>query len=168
MVTCRSTTKRTPIAKSSASSTDDSSSSNRRSSAHRRSQSLSYFSRPLPPAGDDLSGVVLLPRGRFVNTIKGSGFPNVTLDDLAIQFFGSADRGRSYSRIDDVSSRDKVSVSQRRGRSMSRGTVRELVKGKLVVEMAMSGDGLIPIIIQGGDALYLLSDIKLVILRQRV
>ncbi|KAG8638727.1 uncharacterized protein LOC110599895 isoform X1 [Manihot esculenta] len=116
----RSTTKRTPIAKSSASSTDDSSSSNRSSSAHRRSRSLSRFSRPLPPSGDDLSGDAPLPRARFVNNVRGSGFPDVTLDDLAVQFFGSADRGRSYSRIDDVSSGDKVSVSQRRGRSVSR------------------------------------------------
>uniref|UniRef100_A0A2C9V3V6 HD-ZIP protein N-terminal domain-containing protein n=1 Tax=Manihot esculenta TaxID=3983 RepID=A0A2C9V3V6_MANES len=116
----RSTTKRTPIAKSSASSTDDSSSSNQSSSAHHRSRSLSRFSRPLPPSGDNLSGDTPLPRGKFVNTVRGLGFPDVTLDDLAVQFFSSADRGRSYSRIDDVSSGDKVSVSQRRGRSVSR------------------------------------------------
>ncbi|KAF2293217.1 hypothetical protein GH714_040551 [Hevea brasiliensis] len=116
----RSTTKRTPIAKSSAASTDDSSSSTSNASAHRRSRSLSRFSRPLPPPGDDFSDDAPAPRGRFVNTVRGSGFPDITLDDLAVQFFGSSDRGRSSSRIDDVSSGDKVSVSQRRGRSVSR------------------------------------------------
>ncbi|KAF2302627.1 hypothetical protein GH714_000460 [Hevea brasiliensis] len=110
----RSTTKRTPIAKSSAASTDDSSSSTSNASAHRRSRSLSRFSRPLPPPGDDFSDDAPAPRGRFVNTVRGSGFPDITLDDLAVQFFGSSDRGRSSSRIDDVSSGDKVSVSQRR------------------------------------------------------
>ncbi|KAJ9140205.1 hypothetical protein P3X46_030880 [Hevea brasiliensis] len=116
----RSTTKRTPIAKSSVASTDDSSSSNRSSSAHRRSRSLSRFSRPMPLPGDDFSTDAPVPRGKFVNTVRGSGFPDVTLDDLAVQFFDSADRGRSASRIDDFSSGDKVSVSQRRGRSVSR------------------------------------------------
>ncbi|KAF2314168.1 hypothetical protein GH714_023837 [Hevea brasiliensis] len=116
----RSTTKRTPIAKSSVASTDDSSSSNRSSSAHRRSRSLSRFSRPMPLPGDDFSTDAPVPRGKFVNTVRGSGFPDVTLDDLAVQFFDSADRGRSAPRIDDFSSGDKVSVSQRRGRSVSR------------------------------------------------
>ncbi|OAY47919.1 uncharacterized protein LOC110618318 [Manihot esculenta] len=118
----RSTTKRTPIAKSSSASTDDSSSSTTPASSHRRSRSLSRFSRPLPHPGDEFSDEAPLPRGkgRFVNTVRGSGFPDVTLDDLAVQFFGSADRGPSSSRINDVGPGDNVSVSQRRGRSVSR------------------------------------------------
>ncbi|XP_065873689.1 uncharacterized protein [Euphorbia lathyris] len=111
----KSTSKRTPIGKtSSAATTDDSFSSNRTSSAHRRSRSLSRFSHPLHSPVDDA------PKGRFVNTIRGSGFPDVTLDDLAVQFFDSADRGRSSLWKDGVSPGDKASVSQRRGRSVSR------------------------------------------------
>ncbi|WCJ36222.1 hypothetical protein M5689_017435 [Euphorbia peplus] len=112
----KSTSKRTPIGKNSsaAAATDDSFSSNRASSAHRRSRSLSRFSRPLYPPGDDA------PKGRFVNTVRGSGFPDVTLDDLAVKFFGSADRARN----DDVSPRENGGLSQRRGRSVSRHSSR--------------------------------------------
>ncbi|KDP30961.1 hypothetical protein JCGZ_11337 [Jatropha curcas] len=121
----KSTTKRTPIAKSSApAATDESSSSSRSSSIHRRSRSLSRFSRPMPVPGDDLSDDAPVPRGRFVNTVRGSGFPDITLDDLAVKFFDSTDRGRSGSRTDDVAPGDRMSVSQRRGRSVSRHSSR--------------------------------------------
>lgn len=57
-----------------------------------------------------------------MNTVRGSEFPEISLDDLAIQFLNSADRGRSVSRNDGVNPCDSkvASVSQRRGRSVSR------------------------------------------------
>ncbi|KAG8663929.1 hypothetical protein MANES_01G264404v8 [Manihot esculenta] len=167
MATCRSTTKRTPIAKSSASSTDDSSSSNRSSSAHRRSRSLSCFSRPLPPSGMTYLATRPFQEGGS-STLLGDRVSRMLLSMISL--FSS-----SVLLIEAVLIRELMmsalgikSVCRKEEGGPCRGTVRELVKGKLVVEMAMSGDRLIPIIIQGGDALYLLSDIKLVILRQRV
>ncbi|CAK7336642.1 unnamed protein product [Dovyalis caffra] len=105
----KSTTKRTPIG-------NDKSSA----SAHRRSRSLSRFSRPIP--SDDFSYDAPAPsRGRFVNMERGSGVPDISLDDLAIQLFGSGDRGRSGFRSGDVSDGERVvGGSQRRGRSVSR------------------------------------------------
>lgn len=124
----RSTSKRTSIG----GSNDDSSSSSNRSSAahHRRSRSLSRFSHRLPER--DTIFDESTPRGKFVNKVRGSGFPEISLDDLAIEFFdSSADRGRSASRNDDVvkprsSSRSAGGSSGggggsvRRGRSVSR------------------------------------------------
>lgn len=117
----KSTTKRTPIGASSASSTDDSSSSNRNSSAHRRARSLSRNPRWLPPQDttNDLDEFPA-PRGRFVNTVRGSGFPEISLDDLAIEFFESANRGRQASRHSETSPASGAAASQRRGRSVSR------------------------------------------------
>ncbi|KAG6747160.1 hypothetical protein POTOM_049541 [Populus tomentosa] len=105
----KSTTKRTPIG-------NDKSSS----SAHRRSRSLSRFSRPIPP--DDFSDDSTAPsRGRFVNMDRGSGVPDISLDDLAIQLLSLGDRGRSSFRSGDVSYGERVAGgSLRRGRSMSR------------------------------------------------
>lgn len=115
----RSATKRTPVGASANAASRDSSSSSR-GSAHRRSRSLSRFSRQLSepeiPFADDAPA----PRGRFVNTVRGSGFPEISLDDLAVEFFSSADRGRSAARNADVSPRNGGSASQRRGRSVSR------------------------------------------------
>ncbi|KAJ0048819.1 hypothetical protein Pint_15645 [Pistacia integerrima] len=120
----KSTTKRTPVATSQSSATDDSSSlTNRSSAAHRRSRSLSRFSRRLP--GQDFFPDEA-PKGRFVNTVRGSGFPEISLDDLAVEFFdSSADRGRSSARNDNVRPNDsRVGGSgggtARRGRSVSR------------------------------------------------
>ncbi|KAI4365973.1 hypothetical protein MLD38_021905 [Melastoma candidum] len=118
----RSTTKRTPIASSTSSTTtNDSFSSSNRDSAVRRSRSLSRFSRRLTIGNDD-SFVDDPPRGRFVNTVRGSCFPEITLDDLAIDFFGSArDAGRSQSgRLSDVSPSSSAVNNSRRGRSVSR------------------------------------------------
>ncbi|XWS51368.1 hypothetical protein CRYUN_Cryun12cG0170900 [Craigia yunnanensis] len=123
----KSTTKRT----SAANSPEDSSSSNR-TSVHRRTRSLSRFPRRIPGAYDEDDEPTPAPRsrGRFVNTVRGSGFPEITLDDLAIELFDSSIRGRSVSRNDDVSFRNGEggkggggggeSVTQRRGRSVSR------------------------------------------------
>ncbi|KAJ6418133.1 hypothetical protein OIU84_001506 [Salix udensis] len=108
----KSTTKRTPIGND---KKDRSS-----ASSHRRSRSLSRFSRPVPP---DFSEDAPVPsRGRFVNTERGSGVPDMSLDDLAIQLFSSGSRGRSSGlRSCDVSDGERIiSGSQRRGRSVSR------------------------------------------------
>ncbi|CAL2261122.1 unnamed protein product [Prunus armeniaca] len=115
----KSTTKRTPIG-ASKSPAEDSASSNRKSS-HRRSRSLSCFSRGLPertPAVEDFDENPA-PKGRFVNTVRGSGFPEISLDDLAIELFDdSGDRGRSIARGSEAT--PTSSASQRRGRSVSR------------------------------------------------
>ena len=135
----KSTTKRTSIGAATSSSTDDSAaaSSNRSSSSasaaahHRRSRSLSRFSRPSYSGNDSFDDVVVsAPRGKFVNTTRGSGFPEISLDDLAIEFFDSSgDRGRSSAKgiSDDVTKDLKSSssaASQRRGRSVSRQSAR--------------------------------------------
>lgn len=102
-------------------SSDDSASTNR-SSIHRRSRSLSRFSHPLPSSPIDKGfGEASAPRGRFVNTSRGSGFPEISLDDLAVEFFGSGDRGRSAARSSESSGATNAAVaSNRRGRSVSR------------------------------------------------
>ncbi|XVF54642.1 hypothetical protein PTKIN_Ptkin05aG0197700 [Pterospermum kingtungense] len=123
----KSTTKRTAVANS----PEDFSSSSNRTSIHRRARSLSRLSRRLPGAANDDDDDEPTPaprsKGRFVNTVRGSGFPDVSLDDLAIELFDSSLRGRSASRNDDVSPRNGggkggggESVTQRRGRSVSR------------------------------------------------
>ncbi|XP_068306992.1 uncharacterized protein [Pyrus communis] len=116
----KSTTKRTPIGASMAPA-EDSASSNRKSS-HRRSRSLSCFSRGLPerkPAGDDYDETPVPSRGRFVNTVRGSGFPEISLDDLAVELFDSStDRGRSVERSSEAT--PAASALHRRGRSVSR------------------------------------------------
>ncbi|KAJ4712523.1 Micronuclear linker histone polyprotein-like [Melia azedarach] len=124
----KSTTRRTSIGTSPNSTTDDSSSStNRSSTAHRRSRSLSRFSRRLP-AHDVFSEDA--PRGKFVNTVRGSGFPEISLDDLAIELFDSSgDRGSLASTNDDVRGRNEGrdsggGASVRRGRSVSRQGVK--------------------------------------------
>lgn len=102
----KSTTKRTPIGAS-----DDSSSSSIK--PHRRSRSLSQA-----PA----------PRGKFVNTIRGSGFPEISLDDLAVDIFLQdldndevEDDTRHTRRVDCRSSGiSAVSERERRGRSVCR------------------------------------------------
>ncbi|XVF11586.1 hypothetical protein REPUB_Repub08aG0039800 [Reevesia pubescens] len=122
----KSTTKRTSVANS---PDDSTSSSSNRTSVHRRARSLSRFSRRLPGAtvDDDEHTPAPRSRGRFVNTVRGSGFPEISLDDLAIELFDSSLRGRSASRNADVSPRNGEggkgggdSVTQRRGRSVSR------------------------------------------------
>ncbi|KAI6675463.1 hypothetical protein NL676_003369 [Syzygium grande] len=119
----RSTTKRAPIGASPASA--DGSAAPDGSSAHRRSRSLSRFPRRLAGPEDPFAEDRPAPRGRFVNTMRGSGFPEISLDDLAVEFFSSGgDRGRSSSRDTDVSPKKGESASQRRGRSVSRQSSR--------------------------------------------
>ncbi|XP_022737594.1 uncharacterized protein LOC111290516 [Durio zibethinus] len=114
----KSTTRRTSVANS----PQDSSSSNH-TSVHRRARSLSRFSRRLPGAADDDDETTPAPRsrGRFVNTVRGSGFPEISLDDLAIELFDSSLRGRSATRNGEGGKGGGgESVTQRRGRSVSR------------------------------------------------
>lgn len=59
-----------------------------------------------------------------MNTVRGSGFPEISLDELAIDFFSSGDRGRSASKNADLNSRKNGTASQRRGRSVSRHSPR--------------------------------------------
>ncbi|KAA8540712.1 hypothetical protein F0562_024369 [Nyssa sinensis] len=70
---------------------------------------------------------------RFVNKVRGSDFPEISLDDLAIEFFPSKDpldereseRGRSSSRSSEISRSTTATMSsQRRGRSVSRQSSR--------------------------------------------
>ncbi|KAJ8771255.1 hypothetical protein K2173_026432 [Erythroxylum novogranatense] len=109
----KSTTGRTPVGKSSTGS-DDSSPSTRSSSGHRRSRSLSRFSRPFPVNFDDFSDEAP-PKGRFVNETRGSGVSDVSFDDLAVKFFDSTDRGGSVSKFNGRVSSDRPTMSQRRG-----------------------------------------------------
>lgn len=123
----KSTTKRTPIGTKL--NSDDSSSAK----AHRRSRSLSRFSHRLPEPELDFRDVPA-PRGKFVNTTRGSGFPEISLDDLAIEFFPlktslgderESDRGRLSRRSSEVSPANaQTPASQRRGRSVSRQNAR--------------------------------------------
>ncbi|KAE8658316.1 DELLA protein GAI1-like [Hibiscus syriacus] len=133
-----------------ASSPDDSSYSNRSSSSvHRQTRSLSRVPRRLPGSGDDEATPVPKSRGRFVNTVRGAGFPEISLDDLAIELFDSSLRGRSASRIDDVTPHNGKgggageNVNQRRGRSVSRQEFRGSVvnngaRGRLTSDTASS------------------------------
>ncbi|CAL0319867.1 unnamed protein product [Lupinus luteus] len=105
----KSTTKRTSVGPSSPAEDSTASSSSHR---HRRSRSLSQFSRPINPPDN---------KGSFVNTVRGSEFPEISLDDLAIDFFDSGNRGRSGSRsFETKASPASGTASQRRGRSVSR------------------------------------------------
>ncbi|KAE8123961.1 hypothetical protein FH972_018874 [Carpinus fangiana] len=77
--------------------------SSNQSSAHRRSRSLSQFSHRTPvPGNDDFDNGVPAPRGKFVNMVRGSGLAEISLNDLAIEFFHSGDRGCSGSRSSEV------------------------------------------------------------------
>ncbi|KAK4801163.1 hypothetical protein SAY86_021650 [Trapa natans] len=115
----RSTTKRAPLGAPASAASGDSTSSGR-GSVHRRSRSLSRFSHQLSERETPFADDAPVSKGRFVNTVRGSGFPEISLDDLAVEFFGSADRGRSATRNADVSPRNAGSASQRQGRSVSR------------------------------------------------
>lgn len=105
--------------------------SSSRAGEHRRSRSLSRYPGRVPPSRkeevDDFSAP---PRGRFVNTARGSGFPEMSLDDLADEFFAALEfedevergrgRGRAGRRLSDASFLMDTESSKRRGRSVSR------------------------------------------------
>ncbi|KAG8379414.1 hypothetical protein BUALT_Bualt07G0086000 [Buddleja alternifolia] len=129
----KSTTKRASI---SGSSSEDSSSAATRSL--RRSRSLSRFSRPTAESVLDSNNGA--PKGKFVNTARGSTtqFPEISLDDLALEFFSSSssmnEKGRDAGAVEgkeregrSVSRRGEIgrwasdtASSRRRGRSVSK------------------------------------------------
>lgn len=127
----KSTTKRSPIDSKSSADRSDSGSSGR-SGLLRRSRSLSRFSGRFPPPDpEDYE----LPKGRFVNTARGSEFPEISLDELAKEFFRAGEdeekgseiaRGRSGRRLSSVgpggpfAKVGSADSNQRRGRSVSR------------------------------------------------
>ncbi|KAL0425295.1 UNVERIFIED_CONTAM: hypothetical protein Sradi_1064300 [Sesamum radiatum] len=128
----KSTTKRAAIG--------GSSSGDSTRSSLRRSRSLSRFSRPIAPEPDTETDYNKnVPRGKFVNTTRGSKmpFPEISLDDLALEFFSSSSKndnesdggvvegngreGRSVSRRAEIGRwASDTASSRRRGRSVSR------------------------------------------------
>ncbi|XP_073001315.1 uncharacterized protein [Typha latifolia] len=97
---------------------------------HRRSRSLSRFPPPAPESDEFPT-----PRGKFVNKVRGSGSPEISLDDLADEFFraraesdgeedGAGGRlpanGRSTRRSSGAGYAMETEASRRRGRSVSR------------------------------------------------
>ncbi|KAB2002071.1 hypothetical protein ES319_D11G040600v1 [Gossypium barbadense] len=115
----KSTSKRSSLGDSA-----DVSSSNR-ASVHRRARSLSRFSRRLADDDDDETTPAPKTSGRTVNTARGSGLPEISLDDLAIELFDSSLSGRSASWNANVRTRNGEggvveNVVQKRGRSVSR------------------------------------------------
>lgn len=121
----KSTTRRPGIG---ASSSSDDSASSTLGKAHRRSRSLSRFSRRLPEP-DYFVEPPISKGKRFVNTDRGSDFLDISLDDLAAQLFSddrdseieSAGRGRPSRRDSStVPSPAAAELSQRRGRSVTR------------------------------------------------
>ncbi|KAL9258247.1 hypothetical protein AKJ16_DCAP11529, partial [Drosera capensis] len=91
----KSTTKRTSVG-------HDRSSSSTSSSIHRRSRSVSRA-----PAARETPG----SKGKFVNTVRGTEFPEISLDDLAIELFSLSELGGG---------RERQRERERRGRSVSR------------------------------------------------
>ncbi|CAA6672377.1 unnamed protein product [Spirodela intermedia] len=80
--------------------------SSSRSGECRRSRSLSRYSGRVPPPGkEEVDDFRAPPRGKFVNTARGSGFPEISLDDLADEFFAALEfedevkRGRGRGRV---------------------------------------------------------------------
>uniref|UniRef100_A0A1D1Y7W6 Uncharacterized protein n=1 Tax=Anthurium amnicola TaxID=1678845 RepID=A0A1D1Y7W6_9ARAE len=116
----RSTTRRSAVGRA-----DDAGSSNR-AGAHRRSRSLNGFSGRFPSDGEEPPAP---PRGRLVNAAGGLGFPEISLADLADEFFAAAgvgelERGRAGGRpgrrLSDAGFQMDTESSRRRGRSVSR------------------------------------------------
>lgn len=115
----RSTTKRSSIGRAG----QDTASS----AARRRSRSLSRGPSRFPPSPPEPSEIPT-PRGKFVNKARGSGFPEISLDDLADEYFRSKfedeitppDR-RSSRRMSEISPRmENGEINRQRGRSVSR------------------------------------------------
>ncbi|KAL7114545.1 hypothetical protein ACP275_04G127900 [Erythranthe tilingii] len=108
----RSTTKRDSIG-------GNSSSDNSLRRSLRRSRSHSRFSHATAPDSPltEADYNKNVPRGKFVNTTRGSAspFPEISLDDLALELFSS-----SSSKNDNESDGGAAELKQRRGRSVSR------------------------------------------------
>ncbi|GAB2269714.1 hypothetical protein Dimus_004636 [Dionaea muscipula] len=118
----KSTTKRSSIGGATPNSGEQSTSgTNRNSSIHRRSRSVSRFSHRLLPESTAEFGEIPARREKFVNSVRGSGFPEISLNDLAIGMFSCSElAGRGWSS--EVWTPD--TVSQSRGRSESRHSSR--------------------------------------------
>ncbi|KAL8140859.1 hypothetical protein V2J09_006880 [Rumex salicifolius] len=136
----RSTSKRTSIGSD---GTRDSRASTRGSTAdnRRRARSVSRFSHLIPSEStefiDQTSATPAVEtRGKFVNKARGTAFPEISLDDLAIELFSSGERGRSS----EVST--ATAPSHRRGRSVSRQATSRLAgERKSVVSRRSYGGG---------------------------
>ncbi|KAD5802431.1 hypothetical protein E3N88_13791 [Mikania micrantha] len=120
----KSTTRRTPIGANSSLSTEDSPDSSS-SKAQRRSTSLSRFSRSF--ALETESGVIPTPRRKFVNTVRGSEFPEISLDDLAIEFFYNS------SELEDESMKMKKKTADFGGVVVEESLTKSLRKRKNLV-----------------------------------
>ncbi|GAB4860498.1 hypothetical protein Ancab_035656 [Ancistrocladus abbreviatus] len=131
----KSTTKRASIGGTPTISGDHSSTSTNRNNpaTHRRSRSVSRFSHRIPNESSADYGETPVRSGKFVNTVRGSGFPEISLDDLAIEMFSSSELS-SQERSSELL-RDRT-ASQRRGRSASRRPSSGVGEGKI-----SGGDG---------------------------
>ncbi|KAI3454983.1 hypothetical protein Pfo_011646 [Paulownia fortunei] len=110
--TFKSKTKRASIG---GSSSEDSSSTSR---SLRRSRSLSRFSRPIEPEPDDVAQYNKnAPKEKFVNPSRGptTQFPEISLDDLALEFFSYSSRNENGSDggVMESKEREGCSVSRR-------------------------------------------------------
>lgn len=114
----KSTSKRSSIGASSNGADDSWNSSDK---PHRRSRSLSRFSRRLPSELDEpAADYRAAPKGKFVNTVRGSGFQEISLDDLAIEFFSSKDTSGG-SNVEEKENRERGrSRAVRRGSEIGR------------------------------------------------
>lgn len=109
-----------------------------RGGIHRRSRSLSRYSGrfpPTPPGTDDFA----TPRSRFVNKVRGAGVPEISVDDLAEEFFRARAESDEESDASYARNRGRSSVagysrgtesSRQRGRSVSRPPDRRAVPPK--------------------------------------
>ncbi|KAK1295740.1 hypothetical protein QJS10_CPB15g01257 [Acorus calamus] len=135
----KSTTKRSQITGPAKTSSDDASSSSR-SRMLRRSRSLSRNPGRRNPEADDFR----TPKGKFVNTERGSGFPDVNLDDLADEFFMAVERDSEEERARSIGRLSRSTAAsesaQRRGRSVSRGGQTAEGSGILVDNRGRRGD----------------------------
>ncbi|KAM1348949.1 hypothetical protein PS2_003116 [Malus domestica] len=132
----KSTTKWTSIGASKTPS-EDSAMFNWKSS-HQRSHNLSCFSRASPKrtsATDDYNDNPIPNRGRFVNKVRGSGFPKISLDDLAVELFDSStDRSCSVARSSKAT--PTGSASQRHGKSVPTASSCYSAGGRVVSKKA--------------------------------
>ncbi|CAN6450535.1 unnamed protein product [Victoria cruziana] len=124
----KSTTRRSAIGageNSSATSrrTEEDARSSNRSGVHRRSRSLSRGPSRFPAFRERDTGVTGDNSGRFVNTARGSAFPEVSLEDLVNEFLAEVaaeeDGGRA-TRRDSCAGKPETEAAKRRGRSVSR------------------------------------------------
>ncbi|WOL13647.1 hypothetical protein Cni_G22420 [Canna indica] len=142
--TFRSTTERSSGGRGGAIPSAAASGSSSRVGTHRRSRSLSRYSGrfpPPPPESDDFP----TPRGRFVNKLRGSGFPEISVDDLADEFFRARAESEEDSEPSVARNRRRSSTasylmqtesSRQRGRSMSKPPDRRTAPSKGVMDSA--------------------------------